>query len=262
VERFLTDDQLIHEATACAAEIRTRTGVARLRAEQGLTETMAALGDVLALAGSGGGAGVRGGSAAELEHDLAGHEALLDEFVVAIAHTTASQVALERRAQAHTTEVHTISRTMARAAGSSRLVAINALINANALENGQATLAALAQEMQQLSGVVQRSSADVDDIANRLGRILPALHACVSHIATATTQFADDVGAERDRIRLGVEDLDRAMAKGETADDGFAHHGVALTDALSFGGTVAGCLDILDQTADLIEAAVADPVAC
>lgn len=247
-----SDEQLIHEAQHCVAEIRERAQVGRTRLETGMAECLVAVSHLLDAAEQAG-ANATSREETALEDTLARHDVLLDDFVQAVADTTESQVVLERRAHAHTSEVRTISRAMARAASSSRLVAINALINANALESGQATLAALAQEMQQLSGVVQQSSSDVDAIANRLGAILPALNECVSKIAAATEQFATEVGTERALVRISVGDLQRSLSQPSANTVDIDARGTELRDALAFGAEVNACLDVLESCATAIE---------
>ena len=255
-----SDDLILDEVRLCALEIRERTQVAQLRADSGLREAHDAVTAVLECASQ-----VEADGAPTqreivvLEDTLARHDVLLDDFVHAVAETTQSQVELERRAHAHTSEVHTISRAMARAASSSRLVAINALINANALESGQATLAALAQEMQQLSGVVQASSADVDAVANRLGVILPALNQCVSQIAAATELFAEQVGERRATVRASVDDLDDSLAAARSSVEDLDTRKVRLNDALHFDDVVMHCFDVLTVAADVLEHA-AEPL--
>lgn len=135
----------------------------------------------------------------------------------------------------------------------SRILALNARIEAAHLGVRGHSFEVIADEMKQLSHQVAITNRQIAELASRLGELLPKMVEQTHAVRTRTAQFGDDVARSIDEVHRGTEQLGQVLHESVTsADDTMAailRDSQATMSHLQFQDVVAQALLAIDQQA-------------
>lgn len=243
------------EIDRCADEIDERTAIARDRTLDGLGRARSALERAAESAARG---QSTTGEEGMLDRVLHGHVGLLSTYRAQVRARAERQAELARKAADHTRAIGEAAVKMGRAAHSSHLVAMNALIASARLGRSGAALAVLANEMQDLSQTVHSTSRSVRTLADRLVELLPGIEKTVGEAQKRTETFAVEVDAESHTVQDAAAGLQEVLRRLQQEREHVAREAYRLAeeglDALSWGDAFSDLLDDLEGVSKRVRA--------
>jgi len=180
-----------------------------------------------------------------------------DAYLKAVADDLRAQREAARQALEQTQNILRMGATIAEVARSSKMLALNASIEAARLGQAGRSFAVIASHMQGLSERVHESNTLVSELAAGLMQLLPRVVEGSEALHERTEAFGADFHAGVDHVQQGTQRLERALQRATTGGDQrvevIIREGQAALSHLQFQDPVAQRLMRIDKRLEVME---------
>ena len=198
-----------------------------------------------------------GRSAGGIVSAIAEQTRATDAYLMAVADDLRAQREAARQALEQTQNIVRMGATIAEVARSSKMLALNASIEAARLGQAGRSFAVIASHMQGLSERVHESNTLVSELAAGLMQLLPRVVDGSEALHHKTEAFGADFHAGVDHVQQGTQRLERALQRATTGGDQrvevIIREGRAALSHLQFQDPVAQRLMRIDKRLEVME---------